>query len=309
MSSATPHNPPRSPQATAAGQAAMAARRAAASGHAPYGGRANAPERRQPQRMNNGTRPPRPRKQKKSGGSKALMILLDITIVALIIAGLFFYLYPKWINQRQVDMRDKILASMKEDPGKNVSFEIGADQYKVPGERLEDWSTDGGEDFVNQIELNGGKVTVTYIGRLVIAKINCDIPLSPVADAYHLRFGAGILSDSAPLASPGQTAIFGHRFSTKGRDFNRLDEIDTGDNFFIDIAEANTRYHYRVDKQLIIPAADLPSYVWIANNVAPGYSPDDNTVLLVTCHPLIYGARDERLLIYAHLESTEPIKK
>ncbi|MDO5734167.1 MAG: sortase [Eubacteriales bacterium] len=255
------------------------------------------------------TRPPRPpKKAKPKQGMRALMILLDVLIIGLFLAGIFFALYPRWVNSKQMSMRDKILESFKAKPGENVSFEIGKDEYKVPGERLEDWSTQDGQDFVEEVEVPGGKVTVTYIGRLVIAKIGCDTPLSPVLDHYHLRFGASILQSSAPLNQAGQTVIFGHRFLTKGRDFNRLDEINTGDSFFIDVAEENLRYIYRVDKQLIVPQNNYKDYVFVPNNVAPGYSAEDNTILLVTCHPAVYAAQDERLLIFAHLESTEPIK-
>lgn len=248
----------------------------------------------------------RPAKSPNRKSTKLLIILIDVIIIGLILAAVFFIVYPRWLNDRQKEIRDNILSDLKKKKG-DVTIEIGKDDYKVPGERLEAWSVQDGDDFATEVDVKGGKVQITYIGRLVIAKIGCDTPLSGFTDMYHLRFGSSILHTSPALAAKGQTVIFGHRFLDKGRDFNRLDEVVAGDTFFIDIAKENLRYHYRVDKQLIIPDVDLPSYVYPPDFISPGYSADDNTVLLVTCHPAIYGASDERLLVYAHLEKTEAI--
>ncbi len=251
------------------------------------------------------TRAPKPRQQRKQ--ARGLMILLDILIIGLILTVAFLLLYPKYINSKQEGIRDQILASLR-DSNQRVELEIGADDYKVPGEQLEAWSTQPGESFADEMETPGGKVKLTYTGRLVISKIDADIPLAPVTDSYHLRFGSTILQDSAPIASNGQSVIFGHRFLTKGRDFNRLDELNAGDTFYIDMVDENLRYLYRVDKQLIIKDFELKPYVYPPGNVAAGYSPEDNTVLLVTCHPAVYRASNERLLIFAHVESKQPIK-
>ena len=49
------------------------------------------------------------------------------------------------------------------------------------------------------------------------------------ADRRALRGGAGWLPSSAEMGAPGNCVIFGHRMKKYGRHFNRLDELEAGD--------------------------------------------------------------------------------
>lgn len=251
------------------------------------------------------TRPPRTKKQKSktSKANRAMMIVLDLLIVALFVSSAYFFIWPKWVAKQQMDRRNEILDNLEKGA---YSFTIGKDENKVPGESPETFGQEG-LNFELDEGPEGDTVNLSYIGRIVISKIQCNTPLAPVTDQYHLRFGCTIWPYSAPLSEPGQTAIFGHRFLTKGRDFNRLDEVHQGDTFYIDDVTTNTRYIYRVDQQVIIKPSELDALISPPNNVASMYGPEDNTVLLITCHPAVYGAKNERLLIYAHVESIETI--
>lgn len=111
---------------------------------------------------------------------------------------------------------------------------------KVTGE------PDGLQFVDNTKDTESGEVSLTYVGRLVIPKIQVVTPLAADVECVSLRFGAGISPDFSGINEPGLTAVFGHRFLTSGKDFNRLDEIVDGDQFYIDYAPTGKRYYYDV---------------------------------------------------------------
>ncbi len=242
--------------------------------------------------------------QNKQGGvPRWVLISLDIVIVALVAVGLFFFLKPKFDEKNAEKLSEEILNNM-EAQKTPIEVEVAKNFAPVQGERNED---SVGVDFVdNSLDnTSSDTVSLTYVGKLVIPKIQVTTPLSEEQGndlLVSLRFGSGIHSGvGTPLGQPGLTTIWGHRFLTSGRDFNRLNEIVPGDQFYIDYLPTNTRYHYNVYKQDIIPHTELTERVYEHF--------DEDTVLLITCHPLIYNEQTERLLVYAKPdpERTGPI--
>ncbi len=229
----------------------------------------------------------------KSGVPKWLLITLDILIVAIVALALYFILKPIIDERNAEDLKQKILKQMDEEK-KPVTFEISKDFGEVQGERYEDF----GVSFVEPEDDGSKQVSLTYSGTLVIPKIGVKTPVADDVEKYSLRFGVGILPQLSALDQDGLTAIFGHRFLTSGRDFNRLDEILPGDQFYIDYLPHGKRYYYNVEDQVIINEKELRNYIF-------DYY-EDNLVVLVTCHPAVYNEQNERLLIFARpdLEKT-----
>ncbi len=227
------------------------------------------------------------------------MIVLDIAIVALLGVAAFFYFWPKVVNSKQKDVERQILEEMEKNPNAPITMRVRRGDLQVPGgEQLE--SALAGDEFVNEQRDPDEMVNLTFIGRIVIAKIGCKCPISADASRESLRFGVGCLPSTPAINENGLTAIFGHRFLDKGRDFNRLGEIKEGDVFYIDYSADQTRYHYDVvEVKIINPGKELEDNVF--------QDVPDNQVLLVTCHPLEYGSSKQRLLVYGKLSGTEKI--
>ncbi|MDO5033442.1 MAG: sortase [Eubacteriales bacterium] len=228
-----------------------------------------------------------------AGVPRWVLISLDIIIVALVAVGLFFFLKPKFDEKNAEKLSKEIISNLDAQKAP-IEVEVARNFAPVQGERNED---SVGVDFVdNSLDETGADVvSLTYIGKLVIPKIQVITPLSEEQGndlLVSLRFGSGIHSGvGTPLGQPGLTTIWGHRFLTTGRDFNRLNEIVPGDMFYIDYLPTNTRYYYNVYAQDIIPQIELTDRV---------YEPfEDDTVVLITCHPLVYNEQTERLLVYA----------
>lgn len=245
------------------------------------------------------------RPQNRQGGvPRWVLISLDVVIVALVAVGLFFFLKPKFDERNAEKLSKEILDNM-EAQNSPIEVEVAKNFAPVQGERNEGM----GVDFIDNSLDNTSSdvVSLTYVGKLVIPKIQVTTPLSEEQGndlLVSLRFGSGIHSGvGTPLGQPGLTTIWGHRFLTSGRDFNRLDEIVPGDQFYIDYLPTNTRYYYNVYKQDIIPHTELTERVYEHF--------DDDTVVLITCHPLIYNEQTERLLVYAKPDPdrTGPIPK
>lgn len=286
-----PGRPPQGPQARAPQHRPMGSRPRPQGPRPPYQER-NQAHRGYPQGGHPAAPSRRPAaKPKKAGASRWVLILLDVLIVAIIAVALYFFLKPKLDEKNADQLQQEILKEMN-DKHQAVQVEVDKEFGKVQGERMENF---GGVDFVDndQDYDDNAKVSLTYVGRLVIPKINVVTPLSEDTTAAALlpalRFGVGMLH--APLTEPGLTTIWGHRFLTKGRDFNRLDEVQVGDQFYIDYMPTGERYYYTVYQTDIIPWQDLEGRV-------SEYF-EDNRVVLITCHPPVYNEQNERIMVYA----------
>ena len=266
-------------------------------GHRPQG---HSPQPGRPYNYAQGQAPaPRKGKQKKSapakkgGVPKWLLITLDLLIVVIICFALYFIIKPKIEEKNRDDFKQELLEEF-EKKKQVIKVNVPKDFGKVTGE------PDGafGLEFVdNTMDNSSDEVSLTYVGRLSLPKIQVVTPLAAMSngvDYVSLRFGAGIHPDFAGIGEPGLSCVFGHRFLTSGKDFNRLDEVVAGDQFYIDYAPTGKRYFYTVYDQLIIDQDELPSRVYEHF--------DDDRMVLITCHPPVYEVSTERLLVYAKAE-------
>ena len=104
--------------------------------------------------------------------------------------------------------------------------------------------------------------------------------------------GAGWLPSSAEMGAPGNCVIFGHRMKKYGRHFNRLDELEAGDEINLSAGDGDV-YTYTVTGKETIEPEELFNALSSHND---GYS-----LTLVTCTPV--GKGTHRLLIYAAMQS------
>lgn len=114
----------------------------------------------------------------------------------------------------------------------------------------------------------------------------------------HLRQGPGHYPGSAQPGEVGNFVVSGHR-TTYAAPFNRIDELEKGDDILIDSREA--RYTYQVTATKIVE----PTAVDVIEPVPghPGKKADKAVITLSTCHPE-YSAR-QRLIVFGTLTKTE----
>ncbi len=153
----------------------------------------------------------------------------------------------------------------------------------APGDAaaLESESSEAAADATKQVVL----------GVIKIKKIKVSVPIVEGVKNSNLRAGVGHMPGSAGLGQPGNCALAGHRSYTFGRYFNRLDEINIGDEFIL--MTKDREYKYIVfDKKVVLPT-DV--------SVLKG-SKDESIATLITCTPIYVATH--RLIIQGRLEGT-----
>jgi sortase A len=126
------------------------------------------------------------------------------------------------------------------------------------------------------------------MGSVVIPKISVDLPLRHGTDKQALDTGAGHLyGTSLPVGGEStHSVITGHRGLVSALMFTRLDELRTGDVFYITVLGGT--FGYQVDRISVIKPEDTDSL-----RIVPG----EDRVTLMTCTP--YGVNTHRLLVSA----------
>jgi sortase A len=124
------------------------------------------------------------------------------------------------------------------------------------------------------------------VARLRIPAIDVDKIVVEGVHVSDLKRGPGHYPDSPLPGQPGNAAIAGHR-TTYGAPFNRLDELEQGDE--IQVTTAQGAFRYEVQRQLIVN----PDQVEVLDDFG------DNRLTLTACHPK-YSAR-QRIVVVASL--------
>jgi sortase A len=122
--------------------------------------------------------------------------------------------------------------------------------------------------------------------RIVIPEIGVDKIVVEGVSVSDLKRGPGHYPDSPLPGQPGNAAIAGHR-TTYGAPFNRIDELEQGDEILVTTLQGSFRY--AVSQQLIV----RPDQVEVLEEFG------DNRLTLTACHPK-YSAR-QRIVVVATL--------
>jgi sortase A len=119
-----------------------------------------------------------------------------------------------------------------------------------------------------------------------IPKIGVDQAVVPGVGVADLRKGPGHYPQTPLPGEPGNAAIAGHR-TTYGAPFNRLDELEAGDE--IEVATVAGSFVYRVEEKKVVK----PTEVSVLDP-----TPDPH-LTLTTCHPKYSAA--QRLVVVSRL--------
>ena len=206
--------------------------------------------------------------------------------IILILVGLSIAAYPPLSRAYSWHMQKKLLAEWE--------------AYLVPSEEAETGFRGLEEVFLGQEEPEEPqpepaappapkplpKPTGKTLGVVEIPKIKVKLPIFYGTTQGNLIVGAGQIEGTTPIGEVGNTGISAHRSYTYGHQFNRLDELQEGDEIHI-TTEAGL-YVYRVYKTLLVEPTDTS--VLNRNN-------RDKVLTLVTCDPIRNSTH--RLIVHA----------
>lgn len=123
-------------------------------------------------------------------------------------------------------------------------------------------------------------------GVLIIKKIDVRMVIMDGVDDETLRVSAGRMPNTGNFDEIGNVVLAGHRSYTFNKYFNRLDELEPGDEIIVQTLTKTLKYS--VYQKLIVEPDDLS----ITNR-----NDTDKILTLFTCHPVVIA--DHRLVIHA----------
>nr|WP_072723634.1 class C sortase [Bifidobacterium lemurum] len=145
----------------------------------------------------------------------------------------------------------------------------------------EDSEASKDEEYQGLLDTGGG-----VMGSILIPSISVDLPIYHGTSESALASGAGHLyGSSLPVGGENTHAVLtGHRGLVEALMFTRLDEMEVGDFFYIEVM--GETLGYRVDRITVIDPDDTSQL-----KVVEG----EDRVTLMTCTP--YGVNTQRLLV------------
>lgn len=129
-------------------------------------------------------------------------------------------------------------------------------------------------DNVNNVDNEDSKVISGAIGIMEIPKIDLKVAVGEGVDNKTLKYAAGHFEGTAMPGEKGNFAVAGHRSYTYSQYFNRLDELEEGDEVIVKTTKGE--YTYKVFEKKVVE----PSEVSVLDKTK------DATITLVTCTPI-----------------------
>ncbi|MET9576224.1 class E sortase [Streptomyces massasporeus] len=145
----------------------------------------------------------------------------------------------------------------------------------------------------------GRPFAIMYIPRL---GFTWNKPVLEGTATGTLKKGLGHYAETARLGQRGNFAVAGHR-RTYGDPFKDFPELRRGDA--VVLTDGRTWFTYRIDKG---PYKTVPSDIEVIDPVprTSGYTRPGRYLTLTTCEP--EWGHSHRLIVWAHLDSTQPVE-
>ncbi|WP_027965151.1 class D sortase [Halalkalibacillus halophilus] len=212
----------------------------------------------------------------KSNKIGALLILLGI-------AALF---YPK-LETVYLDSREQAVIEAFESLDRMAIAEEVEDDEDEEMDQLVD--VDELEE-IEEAESHQAEAENSAVGIIEINAIELKLPIFSGVSEDELKLGAGLLSLDKNVFESKNIGIAAHRSHTFGRQFNRLDELKTGDH--IDVQLRNQIETYEVFQTEIVEPNDL-------SVLQP--DEEEEVITLITCEPMVNPTH--RLIVQAKKHS------
>lgn len=153
------------------------------------------------------------------------------------------------------------------------------------------------DDFVEAeaLDVEGlKKKRLIAIGKIDIPRIEASLPVVEGAGKTELKYAVGHVGGTADFGRVGNCVLAGHRNLRFGSMFNRMGEMEVGDDIYVTMRDGSIA-RYVVYETLEVRPGD---------NQISNYQKDERRLTLVTCTPL--GVGSHRLLIRARLDAVQP---
>ncbi|AZA10232.1 class C sortase [Corynebacterium pseudopelargi] len=139
------------------------------------------------------------------------------------------------------------------------------------------------QEYLKELDLDD------VMGRIIIPKIDSDLPIYHGTDEKTLGKGIGHLyGSSLPVGGEGSHSVLtGHTGLPNATLWDRLVDLDKGDSFTVYVAGRVMKYEIG-ERRVVLPTE--------TNNLRPVEGED--LVTLITCTP--YGVNSHRLVLTAH---------
>lgn len=200
--------------------------------------------------------------------------------IVLVIIGLIIIMYPHIEDFINMNQQSQVLKNISESE-KIDRFRMLDDESErmalineqfIRGSIKEISSKDIKEENSNDEEDKNGFEAVAI---MKINKIDLELAVLEGASESNLKIGPSILRESDEFGKIGNVSIAGHRSYTYGTQFNRLDEVEVGDE--IQILYSGKQYIYIVSERFVVE----PDEVWVLNGNGV-----DKMITLITCTPI-----------------------
>ena len=238
--------------------------------------------------------------------------VLIAALIAAVLAGTVFALSPVWERYGAEEKQEAMLSRLEIPmPEKETDLQAGETGFmKEPEEAVGETAgisvsepaspeTAAEPEPVGAPEKAAEPVTVkkpegdmpqagAEIGILSIPKIDAWLPVTAGVSEEQLKISEGWVMQTAMIGSEGNAVIAGHRSYTYGKHFNRLGELETGDEIFY-MAADGTEMCFSISEILTV----LPDDPAVFDAPPEGAS----QLTLYTCTPVRVATH--RLLIRA----------
>ncbi len=208
--------------------------------------------------------------------------------ILLIVIGALVALYPLGNYLYGGFGQARLMQQMEENSAQEPSIEADEEVAEDYGNLQDIFDTyvESDEEIEEEVELRTQEgESGELLGTLKIPRIDAEMPVVLGASQDNLRVAAALMEGTTPIGEIGNAAIAAHRSHTYGRFFNRLNEMELGDEIIVTTPEDT--FVYTVYEIKVVEPDDLS----VLNR-----SRRDRVVTLITCDP-IYEAT-HRLIIH-----------
>ena len=217
-------------------------------------------------------------------------VLITVGLLILLFVGYQLWGTGLYTAQAQDDLKDDLKALIAEGPS---TTEIDPSTVTTLGTQT---SVTAAPTTTSVPPTTAVALPVAEAGEAValiqIPKVDIDWAVVEGIGRDDLKKGPGHYPTTPWPGQRGNASIAGHR-TTYGAPFNRLDELEVGDE--ITVTDVSGVFTYQVTRQFVVSPSDVTV-------LAPPDDPNAALLTLTTCHPK-YSA-NERLIIQATLVGT-----
>lgn len=239
---------------------------------------------------------------------------LFAVLAAAALAGTVFALFPAWERHRSEEKQEAMLSRLELSVPEIQAFEEPLETVKAASvtavsvdkapetaaeperekisETEEKQETERGDEAAEPVTAKRPEGDMPQagaeIGILSIPKIDARLPVTAGVSEEQLKISEGWVMQTALIGSGGNAVIAGHRSYTYGKHFNRLGELEAGDEIFYTAADG-TEMCFAVSEILTV----LPDDPTVFDAPPEGAS----QLTLYTCTPVKVATH--RLLVRA----------